>query len=176
MDFAEIPKWGARGREWVRTKRFSSREPDPSMEEWFDRIAARSYQIVDELRKVRRDGSIDLGDNETVEIFLRTDLSNGLLSLLQGEEYNWGAALSEFTDPIWRDDPAPDQVSDWSRVSNLGEASAELGQTLDQLLESFRAMKDWEYVGRLLRRAFIQICRELIVLEVEIARLGELEL
>ncbi|MEP6573353.1 MAG: hypothetical protein ABJD11_11685 [Gemmatimonadota bacterium] len=155
---------------WSRSKQ----PPPPEVVDWFSELAGLCFQVRMKLRKIRSDGSVDLESGEAVELFFRMDLFNGLLAILSNGRYGWTDALESFTDPIFRATGEPDAVSTWGRSTDLGKASSELVSAFDLLLIAFENMEDWDAVGRLLRRVFIQVCRELILVESELARIGDL--
>ena len=175
MTESEVAAVAEAGRTWIGNKRFGSAPPEPAMQEWFGTIASLSYQVSRSLKLVRLDGSVALAPGRAVDRYLRLDLLLGLLAMLSDNGYGWTDALEEFTDPLWRQDRNPDPVTTWAKYEPFGKASAELAETLDCLVEAFRRLRDWEYVGKLLRQTFIQVCRELILVESELARLGDIE-
>jgi hypothetical protein len=165
-------------RQWARTQRIRSTSRDADVEQWFGTLGGIGSEVLEHLRLVRTDGSVALDEPADMRLFLRFDLFSGLVILLskeRTEKYGWSNALEEFTNPIWRQEQHPDPVSSWGRPVEFGRASAELAEALEQLLAAFRQPEGWEVVGRLLRRVFIQSCRELILVESELARLGDLE-
>ncbi len=160
---------------WVRSQRFGSRLPSPQMEAWFRSMASVCSQVEKQLRLIRMDGALQLEADQPIVNFLRFEISHGLLAILDGRGYGWTNALEEFCDPLWRKRRWPLVSEKLLAANTLGAASAELADALSELLECFRHEGDWERVGAQMRRVFVLVCRQLILVEAELARMEDLE-